>query len=361
MMTEAQLGWSRKGSLRYILFILLMTTLPFGLFFGIQTGNYVVSFGMSGIVSVTLLIIFTLDSTLLRPRLLHLTRDRRLILEISFAVAETIMGAIFAFWLSGRLFGFPVSAKSLWPSVAILFGLVLIIRSIRYASEFYRDLKAKEMMEERLRTLKAQAELKALKAQINPHFLFNTLNTIATLTHSDPSRAEMTIERLAEMFRYIMVASERGQVPLADEIAFVDGYLEIELARFGNRLQIIRRIELQKLDVLVPSLILQPLVENAIRHGQDECGRIDLALRLYRENNDILIQIADHGPGMPVEFKVGDSNGMGLRNVDGRLQKIYGERYGLQIDDNDPCGTVITVRIPWTEDEGSKEGFELER
>ena len=244
--------------------------------------------------------------------------------------------------------------------VLALFGLVLVIRSIRYASEFYRGLKAKEMMEERLRTLKAQAELKALKAQINPHFLFNTLNTIATLTHSDPSTAEMTIERLAEMFRYVLIASERGQVPLADEMAFVDDYLEIERARFGDRLCITRQISPQSLHILIPSLLIQPLVENTIRHGQDERGCIDLMLRLYQEDSDIVIQIADRGPGMPSNFNLGDSKGLGLRNVDARLQKIYGEGYGLQIDDNDPCGTVFTVRIPWIEGSDSKEGFELE-
>jgi LytS/YehU family sensor histidine kinase len=240
-----------------------------------------------------------------------------------------------------------------------LFGFVLIIRSIRYASEFYRDLKAKEMLEEQLRTLKTQAELKALKAQINPHFLFNTLNTIAELTHSDPSQAEVTIERLAEMFRYVLAASERGQVPLADELAFVDDYLEIERARFGERLQITRQIGLQSLDILVPSLILQPLVENTIRHGQNESGRIDLMLRLYREDNDILIQIADHGPGMPVEFNLEDSKGVGLGNVDERLKKIYGESYGLQIEDNVPRGTIFTVHIPWKAEEGSLEDVEV--
>jgi signal transduction histidine kinase len=361
MMTEVRQGWNRKGALRYILFILLMTTLPFGLFYGKQTGNYLVSFGISGTISVTLLIIFTLDYWLLRPRLLPLKRDYRLILEITFAVVETITGALFAFWLCSRLFGIPLNGKALWTSVAILFSLVLIIRSIRYASEFYRDLKAKEMVEEQLRTLKAQAELKALKAQINPHFLFNTLNTIATLTHSDPSHAEVTIERLAEMFRYVLVASERGQVTLADELAFVDDYLEIERARFGDRLQITRQIGLPSLDILVPSLILQPLVENAIRHGQDERGRIDLMLRLYREDGDILIQIADHGPGMPAEFDPEDSKGVGLRNVDARLKKIYGEDYGLQIEDNVPNGTVFMVRIPWTVGEDSEEVVAVER
>jgi sensor histidine kinase YesM len=358
MTTEFRQVWSRKGIFRYILFILLMTTL-FGLFYGKQMGNYLVSFGISGTISVTLLIIFTLDYRFLHPRLLHLNRDHRLILEIAFAVGETIIGGLIAFWLCSRLFGISVNSRSLWPSVALLFGLVLIIRSIRYASEFYRDLKAKEMVEEQLRTLKVQAELKALKAQINPHFLFNTLNTIAELTHSDPSHAEDTIERLAEMFRYVLVASEHGHVPLTDELAFVDDYLEIEHVRFGDRLQITRQIRLSSLDILVPSLILQPLVENAIQHGQDERGRIDLKLQLYREDDDILIQIADHGLGMPVEFNLENSKGVGLRNVDARLKKIYGEGYGLQFEDNVPSGTVFTIHIPWVVGEGSKEGVKV--
>ena len=353
-MTEVRQGWNRKGVLRYILFILLMTTL-FGFFFGQQMGTYLVSFGISATISLTLMIIFVLDYRFLHPRLLHLDRDRRLILEISFAVIETILGGLLAFWLSSRLLGFPLNSMSLWPSIALLFGLVLIIRSIRYAAEFYRDLKAKEVVEEQLRTLKAQAELKALKAQINPHFLFNTLNTIAELTHSDPSHAEDTIERLAEMFRYVLVASEHGQVPLTDELAFVDDYLEIERVRYGDRLQITRQIVLSNLNILVPSLILQPLVENVIQHGQDERGNIELMLRLHRENDSILIQIADHGPGMPTEFNLKDPKGVGLRNVDERLKKIYGEGYGLQIENNTPRGTVFTVQIPCVEEEDSEE------
>lgn len=356
-MTKIQQGWSRKGARRYILFILLMTTL-FGVLFGMQMGNYPLSFAISGTISLTLMIIFTLDYRLLHPQLLHLNRDRRLILEISFAVAETIVGGLFAFWLCSHLFGIPVNSMSIWSSVALLFGLVLIIRSIRYAAEFYRDLKAKEVVEAQLRTLKARAELTALKAQINPHFLFNTLNTIAELTHSDPSSAEETIERLAEMFRYVLIASERGLVSLQDELAFIDDYLEIERVRYGDRLQITHQIELSSLDILIPSLILQPLVENAIQHGQDEGSRIDLMLKVYRKASSILIQIVDLGPGMPTDFRLEDSKGVGLRNVNERLVKIYGEGHGLQIEDNVPHGTIFTIQIPWVESTGTEDGIE---
>jgi sensor histidine kinase YesM len=149
-------------------------------------------------------------------------------------------------------------------------------------------------------------------------------------------------------------------VPLTDELAFVDDYLEIERVRFGDRLQITRDIGLSSLDILVPSLILQPLVENAIQHGQDERGNIDLMLRMYGENDSILIQIADHGPGMPADFNLEVSKGVGLRNVDERLKKIYGEGYGLQIEENVPLGTIFTIHIPWIVGEGFEESVEAE-
>jgi two-component system LytT family sensor kinase len=207
-------------------------------------------------------------------------------------------------------------------------------------------LKEKERQEEQLRALATQAELKALKAQINPHFLFNTLNTIAQLIHTDSARAETTVERLAEMFRYVLDGSERGLVPLEEELVFVDTYLEIERARFGQRLRVTRQIAPQVSDAPVPSLILQPLVENAVRHGQGDGGSIDLTLRVRPQDDAVLIAVADQGPGMPAGHRIGEGPGHGLHNVDERLKKTYGEAYGLEIAANDPQGTVVTVRIP---------------
>jgi two-component system LytT family sensor kinase len=154
------------------------------------------------------------------------------------------------------------------------------------------------------------------------------------------------VERLAEMFRYVLNGSERGRVPLKEELAFVEDYLEVERARFGERLHVTREIVPDVLDVPVPSLILQPLVENAIRHGQGSDGRIDLVIRITSHGDEVLVDIADKGPGMPPGYRIALGQGVGLRNVDARLQKTYGPEHRLVIRSNEPQGTVVTVKIP---------------
>jgi two-component system LytT family sensor kinase len=221
-----------------------------------------------------------------------------------------------------------------------------IIHGTELALRYFRQLKEKERQEEQLRTLATEAELKALKAQINPHFLFNTLNTIAALIHADPAQAEATVERLAEMFRYVLNGSERGLVSLGEELAFLDVYLEIEQARFGERLRVTREIAPGALGLSVPSLILQPLVENAIRHGQAGDGSVNLTIRVQPQAKVIVITIVDQGPGMATNHRIGESPGHGLRNVDERLRKTYGDGYGLGFAANEPQGTIVTVKIP---------------
>ncbi|HET89231.1 MAG TPA: hypothetical protein ENN99_00610 [Chloroflexi bacterium] len=145
------------------------------------------------------------------------------------------------------------------------------------------------------------------------------------------------------MFRYALAGSERGQVPLEEELSFVDDYLEIEHARFGERLQITRDIDPQALSVPVPSLILQPLVENAVRHSHGEDGRVALDIRVEVVDEGVRITVADQGPGMPPGYRIGDSPGHGLRNVDERLRKTYGR--GLEVRVNEPRGTAVIIFI----------------
>jgi two-component system LytT family sensor kinase len=221
-----------------------------------------------------------------------------------------------------------------------------IIHGTEMALRYFRQVQEKEKQEERLRALAAEAELKALKAQINPHFLFNTLNTIAELIHTDSERAEKTVERLAEMFRYVLTGSERTSVPLEEELAFVDSYLQIEQARFGDQLHVAREIDPEVLGASVPGLILQPLVENAIGHGRRANGRIDLNIHVGLDREDVVITVGDTGPGMPPGFRIGESPGYGLHNVDQRLRKTYGDKYTLDIGENQPQGTLVTLRIP---------------
>ncbi len=336
----------RNGVLIHMIRVTLVATLTFGLIYGFVTGEYAGSLAISLTISVMLSTLFALDWCLLRPRLVHLSRDRRLILEIIFASLETILGAALAFLVCVRVYRFDVPYASVGISIVLVFGMVLVVRSVRYAREFYRDLRRKDLLEEQLRTLAAEAELKALKAQINPHFLFNTLNTIAQLIHTDSDRAEATVEQLAEMFRYSLNGSEQRCVLLRDELDFIDVYLEIEQARFGDRLQVTREVALEALDESIPSLILQPLVENAIKHGRTADGSISLAIRAQLQDDALEIAVTDQGPGMPPRFKIGEGAGHGLRNVDRRLRKTYGEEWGVEINPNEFQGTVVSVRIP---------------
>ncbi len=334
---------------RAILGELLETLLPailFGLGAGYAIGNYAISVATGLAISGTIGVLYKLDQTFLRPRLKNLSRDWQLGLEIIASLLEHVLGAVLALFVCSRIFGFVVQATTAWITVGMMFVGFLVIHSAGYALHFYRELRQKERVEEQLRALTTQAELKALKAQINPHFLFNTLNTIAQLIHADPAQAEATVERLAEMFRYVLAGSQRRLVPLEEELAFVDDYLAIEQARFGERLSVTREVATEALNVPVPSLILQPLVENAVRHGQGAGGSVELIIGVRRQGDEVVIAIADQGPGMSEGVWECGGGGHGLRNVDERLRKTYGEGYGLEAADNEPRGAVVTVRIP---------------
>ena len=332
--------------LLHVIRVTIVATLLFGLAFGFFSGEFAGSLAISLTISITLSLLFVLDHHLLRPRLTRFPRDRQLILEVAFASLETVLGAAVALLVCVRIYRIDIPLGSVVFSIVLVFGMVLIMRSIRYAREFYHDLGKKELLAEQLRTLAAEAELTALRAQINPHFLFNTLNTIAQLVHSDAGRAEETVERLAEMFRYSLNSSDQRSVLLGDELDFLDIYLDIEKVRFGDRLRISRDIAPETLDILIPSLILQPLVENTIKHGRKADGSIDLVIRAHLSDDTAEITVTDRGPGLPRHFRIEDSTGCGLRNVDSRLRKTYGNKWGLEIATGEPRGTVVIVRIP---------------
>jgi sensor histidine kinase YesM len=324
-----------------------LPALVFALGAGLATGNWPASFATGLAISSTIAGLYWLDRRFLHPRLQNLDRDwLRLGLEMTALLLDHVAGAVVALLVCSRIFGFEVSPNAGWITVAAIVIVFPIIHGTEMALGFFRQLQEKDRQQERLKVLAAEAELKALKAQINPHFLFNTLNTIAELIHADSERAEATVEHLADMFRYVLNGSERGSVPLKEELAFLDDYLAIERVRFGDRLLVSRAIAPEALDVLVPSLILQPLVENTVRHGQGGDGGIDLGIDVHVAGGRALIAISDQGPGMPARHKIGEGPGHGLYNVDQRLRKTYGESYGLEISANQPQGTIVVLEIP---------------
>jgi hypothetical protein len=324
---------------------LLLPALAFGVGVGLATGEWPASFATGAAVSAAIYGLHWMNQRFIHPHLEALSRDwLHLGLEMTLGLFEHVVGALAAMLVCSRLFRFQVMLSMAWTPVAAMVVAFPIIHGTEMALRFFRQVKEKEQREVQLIALAREAELRALKAQINPHFLFNTLNTIASLIHTHPEQAEETVERLAEMFRYLLNGSERRLVPLEEELAFVGGYLEIERARFGERLRVTRQVDPDVLRVPVPSLILQPLVENAVQHGRGADGSVDLTIRAGASGDEVLIAIADLGRGMDPGHGVGW--GVGLRNVDDRLCKTYGPAYALCIEANNPHGTVVSLRIP---------------
>lgn len=194
-----------------------------------------------------------------------------------------------------------------------------------------------------------EAELRALRAQINPHFLFNSLNTIAALVHQDPVVVEAMTLRLARIFRYVLTQTERPFSSLREEMSFLRAYLEIEQIRFGDRLTVDFRVGDSIADNQVPSLILQPLVENAIKHGfAPKLGDCRIVIGGAREGEHLVLSVEDDGVGSrgaSVEDQA-PSTGIGLRNVRERLATLYGERARFLFETWPRQGSRATVYVP---------------
>jgi two-component system LytT family sensor kinase len=213
------------------------------------------------------------------------------------------------------------------------------------ALEFERERRGRQLQEERLRHSLTEAELRALRAQVDPHFLFNTLNTIADLITSDPAKAELMTERLADFFRYTLLRTERTLATLGEELQFVQHYLEIEQVRFGNRLRVELSAAPDVRQEMVPALILQPLVENAIRHGlapKPEGGCISVSAS--REGQFLKLEVVDDGMGLQSTSRHG--SGIGLQNVRERLRALYGDAARMNVDSGSAQGTCVSLLLP---------------
>ncbi|QVQ52091.1 histidine kinase [Spiractinospora alimapuensis] len=207
----------------------------------------------------------------------------------------------------------------------------------------------------RQQRLAVDAKLDALRAQINPHFLFNTLNTIASKAHTDAEETRQLLVRLSDFFRYA-VRQDGHFAEFGQEYFFVRTYVALEQARYGDRVRVRYDIDPQVLTAHVPVLIIQPVVENAIKHGlagKVEGGTVTLKARVDPLTRTTSIRVTDDGVGIPADQLAlisngehGEADGMGLRNIAGRLASLYGERYRLDIQSTENGGTVVDLRIP---------------
>lgn len=206
----------------------------------------------------------------------------------------------------------------------------------------YRKFRAREVEAARLEARFAEAQNHALRMQLQPHFLFNTLNSVSSLIHSNPEGADRMISRLGDFLRMTLDASPDQLVPLRKELAFIEAYLAIERVRFQERLQVRLEIPLDLMGVLVPSFILQPLVENALKHGLSDRSQSGvLIVRARRDSEFLVLEVQDDGEGF-----VSGREGVGLTNVRARLGLLYKWRHHIDILGAPGKGTLVVLRIP---------------
>lgn len=223
------------------------------------------------------------------------------------------------------------------------------IASIIYVLQVVKNLREEERRSARAETLYAQNSLAVLQAQLNPHFLFNTLHSLMALVRYDSEKAENAIEKLAEMLRYSLKDkrdSGNHLVGLKDELQFVDSYLELEKLRLGERLNIQKEVQKDTLNCLLPAFTIQPLIENSIKHGiAPKNISATIFISAKKENDVLKIEIKDNGIGSQND-KLNESNGLGLNLVREQLQIQYGDKSVFEIDTNLSKGFKVSIEIP---------------
>jgi two-component system, LytTR family, sensor kinase len=233
--------------------------------------------------------------------------------------------------------------------IDLIIALLIIIAV--HALLYYRKFRAGELEQESLKTQLAEAQLKALKMQLHPHFLFNTLHSISSLILEDPPRANSMIARLGDFLRLTLDQSDQQLVTLKEETEFVRCYLEIEQVRFGDRLTVEFRIDPATHSAQVPHLILQPVVENAIQHAiapRAAPGRIQIVAQ--RAGHRLRVELSDSGPGMRMPGEPLQGHGVGLSNVRARLQQLYGGEFSFEMNNNSQGGLTVRLELPFRSD-----------
>jgi len=226
---------------------------------------------------------------------------------------------------------------------------------LSHAMDYHRESQERELAAAQLQTQLAEAQLEALQRQLHPHFLFNTLNTISALMHRDAQAADDMLVRLSDLLRLTLDRVGTQQVPLTDEVDFLRKYLEIEETRFGNRLHVSIDVDPDVLDAPVPNLILQPLVENALRHGiapKVEGGRVDVSARLA--GGQLTLTVRDDGVGLSPDRMNDLHSGVGLSNTRSRLENLYGDHHRFEFHTPPGGGLVVTVVIPFAREPGDR-------
>ena len=236
----------------------------------------------------------------------------------------------------------------------VVFGLVF---TFGQALNYYKQYRENELKASRLAAQLAQSQLQALKMQIHPHFLFNTLNAISSLQLEDPKAAQKMTARLGDFLRLTLENTGTHEVTLKREIEFLNCYLDIQRVRFGDRLTTTFNIEPESLDALLPNLILQPIVENAFQHGiSQRIGPGSITVVAQRSGKALVLQVRDNGPGLTKSDKRPLREGLGVANTRARLEQLYGAACNLELKNAREGGLVVTMEIPFSTNGKNSDG-----
>ncbi len=280
-------------------------------------------------------------------------KRRHLLLRIAAHVAAALVISAarmaYQFKLMGRPPG-PLSfAGFFWTSTHTNLLYYAFFLGIAQAVMYYERFREGERNAERLAAGLTEARLQALKMQLQPHFLFNTLNAISALIPAEAQPARRMVSRLGDLLRIALEHEDTQEVTLREELAFLEPYLEIEQVRLEHRLNLVMHVAPDTLELRVPHLLLQPLVENAIRHGiasRIEPGTVELSARRSPEEQYLQIEVRDDGPGMEKSQQARTRKGVGLANVQSRLEQLYGSEHRFSLRNHPDGGVVVNISLP---------------
>jgi two-component system LytT family sensor kinase len=283
--------------------------------------------------------------TTLHRRLWRSVRTLQIDWQLVLVLAPILMEGI-RMWL-GHRFGanrlFYLHATNAWLALLLIVATVL---AIAIPIKIWNSARIEHQLIEQEKLLMA-ARIEALASQINPHFLFNTLNSISSLIRTKPETARMLVGKLSNLLRQRLKSRDHF-VTLREELQSIDQYLDIEVVRFGPQLRVDKQLDPDTLDLRVPSMILQPLIENSIKHGLTaKLGGGTITLRSFRERAHLVIEVADDGFGMTeAQLRNALTAGIGLSNVNERLSVTYGANYQLKLTSSTDNGTCARFEIP---------------
>lgn len=275
--------------------------------------------------------------------------------------------AVFTSWLvagepsvmhPGQILTFSYLMSRYWLHYVVVYFLIYWVVLLAHLGWHYHNrLREREVETAQLQKELVEARLEALRMQLNPHFLFNTLHAISALIHDSPAAADRVLARLSELLRLSLDQTKPQEVPLSEELAFLDRYLEIEKTRFAERLRVQMEISAEATQALVPYLILQPLVENAIRHGIEPRENVGLLkISASRVDGRLRLLVRDNGDGLTDKGSAAPPQGIGLSNTRARLSHLYGENCRLELSPADGGGLEARIEIPYHTTNGASHG-----